>query len=98
VCGPATIGVVLSGNLDDGTAGLRAIKELGGIAIVQDPGDAQFPSMPRSALQYVNVDHCICLGDMASLLNRLATVEAEAVAPGRRSFDGEQSTYFEERA
>lgn len=78
VYGPAAIGVVLSGNFDDGTGGLCAIKKLGGIAIVQDPSDAVFPSMPRSALQHVSVDHCVRLSDMASLLNRLATTEAYA--------------------
>jgi two-component system chemotaxis response regulator CheB len=98
VYGPAAIGVVLSGNLDDGTGGLRAIKELGGIAIVQDPNDAQFPSMPRSALRHVSIDHCVRLSDMSSLLNRLATTEAEAAgAPVSRSLGTENSTNFEER-
>src|SRR5215216_1470714 len=46
VYGPAAIGVILTGNLDDGAAGLWAIKKLGGMAIVQDPSDAMFPSMP----------------------------------------------------
>jgi two-component system chemotaxis response regulator CheB len=88
VYGHVVIGVVLSGSLDDGTAGLWAIKHLGGIAIVQDPRDARFPSMPRSALQHVNVDHCVRLSDMAPLLNRLATTGAEAVGvPGPRSLD-----------
>ena len=88
VYGPAAIGVVLNGNLDDGTGGLQAIKELGGVAIVQDPSDAMFSSMPCSALRHVNVDHCVRVSDMASLLNRLATTEAKAAgAPGRRSLE-----------
>jgi two-component system chemotaxis response regulator CheB len=71
VYGPGTIGVVLTGNLDDGTAGLWAIKRLGGIAIVQDPDDALFPGMPRSALAHVRVDHVVPLAQLAPLLTRL---------------------------
>jgi two-component system, chemotaxis family, protein-glutamate methylesterase/glutaminase len=73
VYGPAAVGVVLTGNLDDGTAGLWAIKQLGGVAIVQDPGDAASPSMPRSALQHVKVDHVVPLAGMAPLLARVVT-------------------------
>lgn len=72
VFGPAAIGVVLTGDLDDGTAGLWAIKQLGGVAIVQDPSDAMFPSMPRSAIAHVNVDYVVPLRDIAPLLTRLA--------------------------
>jgi two-component system, chemotaxis family, protein-glutamate methylesterase/glutaminase len=68
VFGPATIGVILTGNLDDGTAGLAAIKRLGGRAIVQDPRDALFPGMPQSALAHVTVDYCVPLREIAPLL------------------------------
>ncbi|MFM2085790.1 MAG: hypothetical protein RLZZ237_659 [Pseudomonadota bacterium] len=55
-CGPQVIGVILSGYLDDGTAGLQAIKACGGKAVVQEPQDAVAPSMPQSALDQVEVD------------------------------------------
>lgn len=50
------IGVVLSGNLDDGTSGLAAVKRHGGLALVQDPMEAMFASMPRSAIEHVRAD------------------------------------------
>jgi two-component system chemotaxis response regulator CheB len=70
--GPRVVGVVLTGNLDDGTAGLHAIKDLGGVAIVQDPKDAAAPAMPQSALRNVKVDHCVPLAKIGPLLVRLA--------------------------
>lgn len=72
VYGPLAVGVILTGNLDDGTAGLRAIKQLGGTTIVQDPEDALFPSMPRSALEHVPVDYCLPVAEIAGVLTRLA--------------------------
>lgn len=70
--GPRVIGVVLSGALDDGTAGLWAIKYRGGLAIVQHPDDAEVPSMPESALREVEVDYCVPVAEMASLLVQLS--------------------------
>jgi two-component system chemotaxis response regulator CheB len=79
VYGPAAIGVILTGGLDDGAAGLWAIKRLGGIAIVQDPADALFPEMPRSALAQVDADYTPRLAEIASLLVTIAS--APIVAP-----------------
>jgi two-component system, chemotaxis family, protein-glutamate methylesterase/glutaminase len=70
--GGRVIGVILTGMLDDGTAGLLAIKKCGGLAVVQDPRDAAYPSMPQSALRNVEVDHCVPLSQMGGLLTRLA--------------------------
>lgn len=73
--GPRVVGVVLTGYLDDGTAGLHAVKSHGGIAIVQDPKEAVTPAMPKSALRNVKVDHCVPLAEMAAILVRLATTQ-----------------------
>ena len=70
--GPRVVGVVLTGTLDDGTAGLFAIKRRGGIAVAQDPEDALFDGMPRSALANVPVDYCLPLVEIPAALTRLA--------------------------
>jgi two-component system, chemotaxis family, protein-glutamate methylesterase/glutaminase len=69
--GPRVVGVVLTGALDDGSAGLWEIKQHGGTAIVQDPADAQFPDMPRNAMEIAPVDYVVPLQDVAPLLNTL---------------------------
>src|SRR5438552_117454 len=69
--GAGVIGVILSGALNDGTAGLYDIKQRGGMTIVQDPADAEAPSMPQSALHNVSVDYCLPLSEIAPLLTRL---------------------------
>lgn len=66
--GQRVIGVILSGMLDDGTAGLRSIKTRGGIAIAQHPKEAVFSSMPRSAIESGSVDHVLTLAEIASFL------------------------------
>jgi len=74
--GGRVIGVVLSGSLADGTAGLRGIKRCGGLAIVQDPAEALVPDMPTSALRHVDVDHVCRAEEMARLLGRLVLTAA----------------------
>ncbi|MCX2478332.1 chemotaxis protein CheB [Pedobacter sp. MC2016-15] len=69
--GSRVIGVVLSGGLDDGTAGLWRIKYSGGTTIVQDPADAEVPSMPESALREVEVDYTVPVSALADLLVEL---------------------------
>jgi two-component system chemotaxis response regulator CheB len=54
--GPGAVGVVLSGAMNDGASGLWSIKRLGGTAVVQEPAQSAYPSMPRSALEYVEAD------------------------------------------
>lgn len=71
--GARVIGVVLTGMLDDGTAGLIAIKRCGGVTVVQDPRDAAYSGMPRSALDNSNVDFCVSLSEMGSLLTTLVS-------------------------
>ena len=75
--GSRTIGVVLTGARDDGKTGMRAIKLRGGIAIVQDPLEALFPSMPMSVMQDIKVDYSLPLREIAPLLNRLSHESAE---------------------
>ena len=79
--GPRVAGIILTGYMDDGTAGLWTVKQLGGTAIVQDPADALVPFMPLNAMTHVKVDYCLPLEEIASLLVRLTTeaIEEEGV-------------------
>jgi two-component system chemotaxis response regulator CheB len=72
------VGVVLSGLLDDGTAGLLAVKRCGGVTVVQHPDDAICPDMPRSALTHVEVDYCLPIAELGALLNRLGRQEVKS--------------------
>jgi len=72
--GPRVIGVLLTGNLDDGTSGLAAIKRHRGLAIVQDPEDALFGSMPQSAITHVDVDRVAPIRKIASVLAELMAI------------------------
>lgn len=70
--GPRVAGVILTGNLTNGTAGLLAVKEAGGITIVQDPDDALYTGMPSNALKYVPVDYCLLMSEIPDKLVELA--------------------------
>lgn len=69
--GSRAIGVILTGHLDDGCAGLKVIQRCGGITVVQDPQDAAYPDMPSNALRAVQVDHCVPLSAMGALFAKL---------------------------
>ena len=75
--GPRVIGVVLSGNLDDGSAGLADIKRRGGLAMVQDPEDADAPSMPTSAMEATEVDFVLPAGQIGAKLAELVALEID---------------------
>jgi two-component system, chemotaxis family, protein-glutamate methylesterase/glutaminase len=87
--GPRVIGVVLSGRLDDGTAGLQAIKQCGGLAVIQDPVDAEHPDMPASALAHVSIDRCVAASQLTPTLVALV---GTPVVPGMHAGAPEDPT------
>jgi two-component system, chemotaxis family, protein-glutamate methylesterase/glutaminase len=87
--GPRVIGVLLSGTLDDGTAGMLMIKRTGGLCVVQSPADALFSGMPVSALVNASVDYAVPIAEMGSLLSRLVTQTAVPRPQGAASLPSE---------
>ena len=80
-CGPYAIGVILSGTGGDGSAGLQAVKARGGYVIAQDPGEADFDGMPRSAINAGAVDEVLCVGMIAeALIGRAGRLAASAAS------------------
>lgn len=71
--GSRVIGVLLTGMMDDGTAGLIAVKRCGGVTVVQDPRDAAYSGMPLIALVNANVHFCVSMADMGPLLAELVS-------------------------
>jgi two-component system chemotaxis response regulator CheB len=94
--GPRTIGVILSGALDDGSVGLRAIRAQGGIGVVQDPDDAQHSSMPSSAIRAAAPEYVLPVAAMPDLLADLLGAEVperpEDVPTAIQSPDQEHAT------
>lgn len=75
-----TIGIILTGALDDGTTGMLAIKRSGGNCIVQDPNEAEYPDMPLSVLNNMEVDYCISLTKMGDAVFDIIQTEPEDIA------------------
>ena len=71
--GNRTTGILLTGYLDDGTAGLIAIQRCGGISIIQDPADADYPDMPKNALNQMKPDYCIPIVEIGGVLSTIMT-------------------------
>jgi two-component system chemotaxis response regulator CheB len=99
--GNRVIAVVLSGNLNDGSHGIRTVKEHGGTAVVQDPDDALYPSMPTAAIEHADVEHVFPVASIGDLLDRLVREEipeetavlrpdeVQSERPGKRAAEGE---------
>ena len=69
--GERAIGIVLTGLLRDGTEGLRAVHEAGGLTMVQDPREAEYPDMPTHAMEGLPVTFCLNLADIGPALELL---------------------------
>jgi two-component system chemotaxis response regulator CheB len=85
--GRDVIGVILSGNLDDGSAGLYAVRNRGGIGIVQDPEDAQAADMPQGALNYAGADYILPVAQIGPKLVELATAEETVAMTAKKDKD-----------
>lgn len=79
--GPRVQGVLLSGGLDDGVAGLAAIKRRGGVTIVQEPSEALMPSMPQTAIETVGIEHVLPAARIAAMIGEIAREPVPALPP-----------------
>ncbi|HEY3185479.1 MAG TPA: chemotaxis protein CheB [Gaiellaceae bacterium] len=75
--GTAVAAIVLSGTMDDGAAGLKAVQEAGGITLVQDPEEALYPGMPRNAIELTRPDHVLPIRELARTLAELARLPSQ---------------------
>jgi two-component system chemotaxis response regulator CheB len=82
--GPRLIGVILTGASRDGAAGLRRIKENGGMTIVQDPATAKFPVMPSAALDETEVDYVLNIGEIGRFLAEIGRPFSPAISRIRK--------------
>ncbi len=93
--GPRIVGVVLSGTGDDGTEGLLRIKQLGGVTVAQDPGDAVYPDMPKSAIEFAGADFVLEAERIPELLVRLTQEPANGGKGGQgvESIQGNEAEF-----
>ena len=96
--GRRVVGVVLSGALSDGALGLASIKLHAGLAIVQDPTEAAFDSMPTSALQATTVDYCAPAATIAGIIDNLTREPLDEVVSERMDTHPDQAGRAEEPA
>lgn len=98
--GSRVIGVILTGWLDDGTAGMWAVKQRGGTAIAQNPEEAYAPAMPLNVIKRVEVDHIVSLKEIVPLLMRLTreTTDEEGVYPVSEEMETEVKIAREDNA
>ncbi|HUR67128.1 MAG TPA: chemotaxis protein CheB, partial [Chitinophagaceae bacterium] len=80
--GERTIGIILTGYLNDGTIGMWNIKQCGGHTIVQDPAEAEFPDMPTAVLEKMKVDHSLPLAEIGEVVtNIIRTYKIRGIKP-----------------
>lgn len=88
-CGERCVGAVLTGTLGDGAAGLQALKQSGGVTVVQDPSDAAFAEMPTTALLRSKPDHVVSLAGMPALFEKLVREPAGLAKPAASGLEYE---------
>lgn len=95
--GRRVIAVLLSGFLDDGTAGLIAVKRMGGTVIIQNPNDTPYPDMPRNALEFVKPDFLLPISKIADTLTQLVAQGVEETATRKSASANPSSGKSKER-
>jgi len=73
------IGIILTGYLNDGTSGMNAIKRSGGTCIVQDTNQAEYPDMPLSVLESMEVDYCVPLNEIGETIKEITKKAEERI-------------------
>lgn len=88
----SVVAVILSGALDDGSAGALAVKSRGGTVIVQEPADAEVPDMPANVMRQVSTDYCVKLKQIAPLLKRLVAAKGAEDLPEVEAAECDEET------